>query len=292
MSIKSFLAQTAGRLIPDKLYLQIKFFKWFGRFVDFKNPQTFNEKLQWLKLYDRTPRHIVMADKYEAKLKLANLIGERYIIPNLGVWDMFDEIDFDKLPDKFVLKTTHDCGGVVVCKDKATFDKEAACRFLTKHLTTDYYLTAREWPYKHIKPRILAEEYMVDESGEELKDYKVFNFNGEPYCIQVDFNRFVEHKKNLYDLDWNLLDLSFNYPSSPETKIPRPQNLDEMIELSKIISRDEIFVRTDFYSIEGKIYIGEVTYYPASGYGKFYPEEYDLLFGNKIDLRKNTLEKV
>ena len=284
MNFRDFCVQCVGKLIPDKMWLQIKFHKWFGRSVDFKNPKTFNEKIQWLKLYDHNPKHIVMADKYRAKIALADIIGEQFIIPTLGVWDKFDEINFDELPDQFVLKTTHDCGGVVICQDKSTFDKKKAKKFLTQHLKRNYYLTAREWPYKHIKPRIIAEKFMIDESGKELKDYKVFNFAGEPYCIQVDFDRFIEHKKNLYDTDWNLLDFSFNYPSHPEIEIKRPDNLEEMLELSRKIAKDEIFVRTDFYSINGKTYVGEITYYPASGYGKFTPEKYDLMLGDMIKI--------
>lgn len=284
MNFRRLGVQYLGRLLPDRLYLQIKYFKWFRKFINFRNPKTFNEKIQWLKLYDHNPKHIIMADKYEAKLALKDIIGDEYIIPTYGVWDSFDEIDFDLLPNEFVLKTTHDCGGVVLCRDKATFDYESAKEFLTKHLNTNYYLTAREWPYKHIKPRIIAEKFMVDESGEELKDYKVFNFGGEPFCIQVDFNRFKEHKKNLYDTNWNFMNLSFNYPSHPEIEIKKPDNLSEILELSKKVAGDEAFVRVDFYSINGKTYIGEVTYYPASGYGKFAPEKYDYIFGEKIVL--------
>lgn len=284
MSFRKFVIEGLGRLIPDKLWIQLKYFQWFKKFPDLKNPKTFNEKLQWLKLYDRNPDHIKMVDKYEAKLILADLIGEEYIIPTYGVWNSFDEIDFDSLPDSFVLKTTHDCGGTVICKDKATFDKDAARKFLNKHLNTNYYLAYREWPYKHVKPRILAEAFMVDESGTELKDYKILNCDGEPYCIQVDFDRFVSHKKNLYDKDWNLLDFSFNYPSHPKIEIPRPDNLEEMLTLARKLAKNEAFVRTDFYSINGKTYVGEITYFPASGYGKFVPEEYDLILGNQITL--------
>ena len=284
MTARDFCVQIVGRLIHDKAWLQIKYFKWFRKFVNFRSPKTFNEKIQWLKLYDHNPDHIIMADKYEAKIKLKDMIGDQYIIPTLGVWDSFDEIDFNLLPDKFVLKTTHDCGGIVICENKNELDKDAAKKFLTSHLKRDYYLTAREWPYKHIKPRIIAEEYISDGSSKGLTDYKVFNFNGEPYCIQVDFDRFSEHKKNLYDKDWNLLPFSFNYPSHPEIEIQRPEQLEDMLRLSKMISKNEMFVRTDFYSVNGKIYIGEVTYYPASGYGKFTPEKYDYIFGDMIKL--------
>lgn len=280
------ILRKASHILPDKLYIGMKFKKNIGKWPNFKNPQTFNEKIQWLKLNDKNPEYIKMVDKHEAKKYAADIIGEEYIIPEYGVWNSFDEIDFDLLPEQFVLKTTHDCGGVVVCKDKTDFDKEKAKSFLNMHLKKNYFYEGREWPYKSIKPRIIAEKY-IEDGNNGLNDYKVFNFNGEPGLIQVDFDRFTEHKKNLYTTDWELCDFSFNYPSHPEIEIPKPKNLDDMLRISKILAKDKAYVRIDFYEVKDRLYLGEITYYPASGFGKFDPEKYDKIFGDKIVLPQN-----
>ncbi len=289
--IKSTLAvmlvQKVFRYVPDKIWLQFKYFCAFSHFCDFRNPKTFNEKLQWLKLNNRDPKHTEYVDKYLMKRYITEKFGDGYVIPLLGVWDSVDKIDFDILPEQFVLKTTHDCAGLVICKDKSNLDVEMAKRTLTRAMKSDYYVRYREWPYKNVVPRIIAEAYMVDESGVELKDYKVFCFNGEPYCIQVDFDRFVSHKKNLYSTEWQLLDFSFNYPAHPEIVIDRPTNLDEMLRMARQIAKDEPFVRVDFYSIHGRTYVGEITFFPASGYGKFMPEKYDRILGDMIHLPIN-----
>lgn len=275
-------------MIPDPLYVRLAYFRRMKKFPNLKNPKTFNEKLQWLKLYNRNPEHTRIVDKYEAKQYIAERIGEEYIIPTLGVWNNFDEIDFDSLPEQFVLKCTHDSGGLVICRDKSELDLAAARKKIEASLKTNYYWHSREWPYKNVIPRILAEQYMIDESGTQLKDYKIFCFNGQPYCIQVDFDRFTEHKKNLYTLDWELLEFSFNYPAHPEVEIAKPPVLDKMLELARVLSAGEPYVRVDFYCIDGKPYVGEITFFPASGYGKFVPEKYDTILGEKIQLPKNN----
>jgi hypothetical protein len=189
--------------VPDTLQIKVKYFLVFGKKLNLQHPQTFNEKIQWLKLYDRKSEYTNMVDKYEAKRYVASIIGEEYIIPTLGVWDNFDDIDFDTLPEQFVLKATHFSGGVYICKDRESFDVKKIKKDMNKILKHNFFFSGREWPYKNIKPRIIAEKYMVDESGVELKDYKIQCFNGEPKIIQVDFDRFSErHKRNFYSIDW------------------------------------------------------------------------------------------
>lgn len=284
MKIRDFLVLKVFKYVPDRLWVEFKYFTHFGKRVNLKNPKTFNEKLQWLKLFYQVDEHTRMVDKYEMKKYVAEKIGEEHIIPVLGIWERVEEINFNSLPNQFVLKTTHDCGGIVICPDKKLLDIEAAKKKLRVALKTNYYLRYREWPYKNVKPRILAEQYMTDESDTELKDYKIFNFNGEPYCIQVDFDRFNGHKKNMYTIDWELMDISFNYPSHPEIEINKPVNLDEMLELSRKLAVGEPYVRVDFYSVNGNAYVGEITFFPASGYGKFTPEKMDKEFGDMIHL--------
>ena len=274
------------RLLPAKLFLKFKFRLKMGKKLNLKKTQTFNEKLQWLKLYDRNPLHTTMVDKAEAKHYVAEKIGSEYIIPTFGVYDKFEDIDFDTLPDKFVLKCTHDSGGLVICKDKSKFDIVAARKKINKALKYNFYYHSREWPYKKVKPRIIAELYLEDGSGRDLNDYKIFNFCGEPHFVQVDMDRFVNHKKNMYTTDWALCDFSFNYPSDPQREVPRPDNLDEMLMLARKLSEGEPYMRTDFYSVKGKIYFGELTFFPASGFGKFDPEEYDKKLGDLIELPK------
>jgi hypothetical protein len=267
------------RFMPDEIYLKLLYKHKTGKKLNLKNPHTFNEKLQWLKLHDRNPLYTTMVDKYEAKKYVANIIGDEYIIPTLGIWDNFDDIDFDKLPKQFVLKCTHDSGGLVICKDKSKLDVDAARKKINRCLKKNYYYHSREWPYKNVKPRIIAEKYMTDESGTELKDYKVFNFNGQPKFIQVDYGRFVEHKRNLYNTDWQYIDAAIKYPSDKTVSIKKPDSLDEMLEFSRRLSQGLPFLRTDFYSIEDKIYFGELTFYHGSGMEQFRPEQFGVDVG-------------
>ncbi|MBQ3504697.1 MAG: glycosyl transferase [Oscillospiraceae bacterium] len=291
MELRAFLVQKIFKYVPDRLWVEFKYFTHFGRRCNLKTPKTFNEKLQWLKLYYHKKSHTRMVDKYEMKSYIEERIGKQYTIPLLGVWDQVDDINFDVLPDQFVLKTTHDCAGIVICTDKSLLNIESVKDTLRRAMKNNYYVRYREWPYKNVVPRIIAEQYMVDESGTQLKDYKVFCFNGEPYCVQVDFDRFFGHKKNLYSLNWRLLDFSFNYPAHPEIEIAKPGALDQMLEIAKELSAGEPFVRIDFYSVDGKPYVGEITFFPASGYGKFVPECYDRIFGDMIHLPEKRNEE-
>ena len=272
--------------MPDKLYLRVWYKQRTGRNINFGNPVTFNDKLQWLKLYDRKEQYIKMADKYEAKKFVSQLIGENYIIPTLGIYNRFEEIDFDALPRQFVLKCTHNSGNLCICRDKKLFDYERAKRELEQGLKNDYSWLGREWFYKKIQHRIIAEQYMEDESGFELKDYKIFNFTGGGYqLIQVDYGRFSEHKRRFYSASWEKLDMTIgDYPDDESVIIEKPKVLHELLELAKILSKGTKFLRTDFYIVRDKIYFGEMTFYPEAGQAKILPAEMDFKMGTWIEL--------
>ena len=281
--------------LSDEDYVKLATKVYFEKEIDLDNPVTFNEKLQWLKLYDRKPQYTTMVDKYLAKKYVADIIGERYIIPTLGVWDSPDEINFDILPNEFVLKCNHDSGGLYICKDKQGLSTDDICRVkqtLKKFFETDYYRYRREWPYKDIKRKIIAEQYMVDESGYELKDYKIYCFNGEPRMILVCKNRFGQggHTEDYYDLQWNHLPIRQADHMNSTCDIPVPECLSEMIVLAKKLSIDTKFVRVDFYVVQGKIYFGELTFFPASGFFKFIPKTWDEKLGRLIVLPEKTVE--
>ena len=278
------------RLAPywkhDKSYLSIVFYLKMGNRLYWKNPLTFNEKIQWLKLYDRNPNYTRLVDKAAVKDYVANKIGKEYVIRTIGLYDAPEEIDFDSLPDRFVLKTTHGGGGggVVVCKDKSRFDIEDARKKLKKSLDSDIYTFYREWPYRNVPKKIIAEEYVESEDG-DLRDYKFFCFNGEPKFLKVDFGRFIEHHANYYDLEWNLLPFEeTDVPRNPEHEEIKPDNFGKMIELARKLSQGHKFLRVDLYSVKGNIYFGELTFYPASGLGTFNPQEWDWKLGDMIQL--------
>lgn len=281
-----FLAGANILKISDKQFLKWNYEIKMNKRLDLENPQTFNEKLQWLKLYDRAPEYTKMVDKYEAKQYVANIIGQEYIIPTLGIYDRFEDINFENLPNQFVLKCTHDSGGLVICNDKTKVKIDEVKNKINDSLKKNYYYSGREWPYKNVKPRIIIEKYMVDESGKELKDYKIFNFNGIPKFIQVDFNRFKGHQRKIYSIDWKELDFNLVYSINKETKINKPDNLKKVLELAKKISKNHPFLRTDFYIINDKIYFGEITFFPEAGFGKFVPEKWDKILGNMLELPK------
>lgn len=274
------------RFLPDKVYIQLYYFAQFNHFCNLKNPKTYNEKLNWLKLNDRNPEYTKMVDKYEVKKYVSNIIGEEYVIPTLGIWDKFDDIDFDELPEQFVLKCTHDSEGVVIVKDKSRFDVNEARKKINDALKCNFYYIGREWPYKNIKPRIIAEKYMKDEECGELRDYKFFCFNGEPKAMFIASDREIgETKFDFYDLNFNHLNIIQHYPNS-KLKIEKPRNFDKMIELAKILSKNLIHVRVDFYEVNGKVYFGELTFYHFSGFQPFIPEEWDYKFGELINLKE------
>ena len=281
------LLYRTAQIWPDKLYLQLLYFFETGKRLDLNKPKSFNEKLQWLKLYNRRPEYTMMVDKYAVKQYVADKIGEEYIIPTLGVWNRVEDINWDALPNQFVLKTTHGGGGggVVVCRDKGTFNRLNACNKLQSSMDGNIYISQREWPYKNVKKRIIAEQFMVDESGAELKDYKFFCFNGRVECFKVDFDRFISHKANYYDRNAKLLPFwEVVCPADHSKVFDKPKNFDKMLELAEILAKDIPFVRVDLYNINGKILFGEITFFPAAGMGKFEPEEWDEKLGNMIKL--------
>ena len=289
--LHSRLKRVISKCIPDKVYLNIKFYKNFGKFIDFSNPQTYNEKLQWLKIYNRKPFYNLIVDKYRVKDYVTKAIGAEHVIKLLGVWNHFDDIDFARLPNQFVLKCNHDCGGIVICKDKDTFDKHSAKKLLERHLKNNYYWDHREWPYKDVKPIIFAEEYMVDESGYELKDYKWFCFNGEPkvfFIAQDRDNPSKETKFDFYDMDFNHLPIKNGHPNANKI-IVKPAGFDKMKELATKLSQGIPHVRVDFYDINGHIYFGEMTLFHWSGFVKFEPQEWDKKFGDWIELPSKTV---
>ena len=273
--------------VPDKLAVSIKYRNHFLKKLNLTDPQTFNEKLQWLKLYDRKPEYTQMVDKYLAKDYIASRIGEEYIIPTLGVWKSFDEIDFDSLPEQFVLKCNHGSGDVVICKDKSAFDKEAARKKLTAALEQDYYLISREWPYKNVERLILAEAYIEDSITHDARDYKFFCFGGEVKCFRVDLDRFIGRHSNWYDLECNLIPYG-TVGAEPLTdrQIDLPEKLDEMTVLAEKLSADIPFLRVDFYYVDHKIYAGELTFYPASGLKPYTDMKWDQIMGSWLKLPK------
>lgn len=270
----------------DRAFLE---FVWKHRMrykLDLDNPRTYNEKIQWLKLYDHRPKYTIMVDKYEVKKYVGNIIGKEHIIPTLGVWDRSEDIEWERLPNQFVLKCTHDSGGLIICKDKDSLDKKSAIKKLDVSLHNDYYLAGREWPYKNVKRRILAEKYMTDEYG-ELRDYKFFCFNGIPKLMFLLKGRGISPRLNFYDLDFNKLPFERGYPNFDD-EIEKPKGWDEMIKFAEILSKDIPQVRVDFYDLNGHVYFGELTFSPGSGFESFEPEKWDRVLGDWIELPRKT----
>lgn len=270
----------------DKKYLERFFKAQMGMDLDLINPETFNEKMQWLKLFNRDPQYTKMVDKYKVRQYISEKIGNQYLIPLLGEWQTPDEIDFDVLPDKFVLKCNHNSGlGMCICKNKNELDVSKVKKNLEDGLNENYYAKYREWPYKNVKKRIIAEQYMSDQ-GKELQDYKIHCFNGIPKIILVCKDRFSNSglTEDFFDVEWNHLDISREDHSHAREKIKPPTKLDLMLNLARILAENIPFVRIDFYEINEKVYFGEITFFPASGLEKFIPEEWDTVLGSWIRL--------
>lgn len=269
------------------------FFIKMHSFLNLKNPKTFNEKMQWLKLYDRKNEYSDMVDKYQAKIYVKNQIGDDYIIPTIGIYDNFNDIDFEKLPNEFVMKCTHDSSGIVICEDKKKLNIEIAKKKINDALSHNYYLNGREWPYKNIKSRIIIEKYLKNDSTNDLKDYKFFCFNGIVKYFKIDFDRYTNHRANYYDRNGNLMNFGEKIcPPDYNKKISMPLNLNKMIELAETLSKNNYFLRVDFYEVNGKIYFGELTFYPASGFGRFIPNEWDIKLGELISLSNKNMEEI
>ncbi len=294
-------AQFISRFIPDRRYLEIIYRGYMGHRLDLENPRYFNEKIQWMKLYDRDPKYARLIDKYEVKKYVADTVGGEYVIPTLGVYDRFEDIDFEALPNSFVIKCTHDSGSTVVVKDKYRMEVREIRKKITKCLNRDNFYLYREWQYRGIKPRIIIEQYMeniASDTGNEklvgqLLDYKIFTYGGEPRFIAVDFNRFSgAHGRNLYDSKWNLMTVSLGYPSEPDVEIRKPEGFGKMMEVARKLAKEFYFVRVDLYYAAGKIFFGELTFLPGSGFEAFSSDDYGLMIGNimclpdKIDHNK------
>ena len=277
--------------IADKTYIKILYRLFMKQKLDLIHPKSLNEKIQWLKLYDRKEMYSKMVDKYTSKEYVSNIIGKKYIIPTYGVWDNFDNIDFSKLPTQFVLKCTHDCGSVIVCKNKYKFDIEFASKRIKKAMSFNYFYVGREWAYKNIKPRIIAEQYIEDADTKDLRDYKFYCFTDVVDSVLVCLDRVSGNTKfYLFDKNWNLKRYNkFAKDLPAEFTLPKPNNIDEMFEIAKKLSvaSGAPFLRVDLYNANGKIYFGELTFYPDCGLDNNRLPETDLYFGGLIKLPKN-----
>ena len=286
-----FHSAAAGLLdhVSDEKFVAAEYRRFMGEELDLENPKKFSEKLCWLKIHDHDPLYTTLADKYAVKQFLTERFGEEHIIPLLGVYDRFDDIDFAALPEQFVIKTNHDSGCVVICSDKSRFDAAAAKEKIEKRLKLNYYRLHREWQYKNIKPRIIVEKYIQDENGGRLNDVKFYMFNGRVGFIEYDLNRTSDsHSYNikLYSEQWELLPFGDpDYPSLPDVHVEKPAQLEEMIEYSKKLvhaAGDPDFLRVDLYTHNGGFLFGELTFYDAAGYGRFDPPEYDSILGQEL----------
>lgn len=271
--------------IPHDVFLKRKYFENTGKILNLQSPTTYNEKLQWQKLYDHNPLYTMLVDKYAVREFVEKKIGTEYLVNLYGVYNHFNEIDFKSLPERFVLKCTHDCGSIIVCTDKSKLNVKRARKRLKTAMERNYFYYSREWPYKNVSPKIVCEEYLIDNDSDELRDYKIFCFNGRPKLIQVHFDRFSSHKTNTYSTEWKLLDVSFsNYPSDPEANIPRPEKLNLMLQLASRLSEGLPQARVDFYYVNNQIYFGEITFFHAGGMAPFVPESFNEDLGKLIDL--------
>lgn len=284
--LEYFLKRCNG-FIPEELYLKWLFRIKMGKKLNLKSPRTFNEKLQWLKLYDRKPEYTGLVDKAEVKDIVGRLIGTEYIIPTIAEWDTVESIDTDNLPDSFVLKTTHGGGngGVVICQSKQNFNKQKACEKLARSMQTDIYRRMREWPYKNIKKKIIAESFIQQKDG-GLDDYKFFCFDGNVDCVMVCIDRQKgEPKFYFFDKDWNLLRLNIRgKEASADFTLPKPEGIEKMFELASKLSVGRPFSRVDLYNVAGRIYFGEITFFPDSGFDRNILEETDIRWGNMLNL--------
>lgn len=273
-------------ILPDKLYIKLKYKKRMNKKLNLRNPKTYNEKLQWLKLYNRHPEYSNMVDKYEAKKYVADIIGEEYIIPTLGVWDKFEDVNFDTLPEQFVLKCTHTSGGVIVCKNKKELDIEKTKSIINNYLNIDYFLHTREWPYKGMKRRIIAEKYILDYKNNELKDYKFYCFDGEVKALLIASERSSgKTRYDYFDPEFNRLHFEWGGPPSDKV-IEKPINFEKMKKIAEKLSQGICTIRVDLYEAEGKIYFGELTFFDGSGMTSFEPDSWDETFGKWIKLPK------
>lgn len=275
-------------VLPPKMSIQLRYFYNLHSFVNFRNPCTFSEKLQWLKIYNKNPRYTMMVDKYSVKNFVSKVIGIEHVIPTYGVWDSPNSIDWDKLPQKFVLKTTHAGGsaGVILCKDKSKINKSEIISKLQKSFMTDSYAISKEWPYKNVQRRIIAEQLLESIGQNEIPDYKWYCFNGEPKYCQVIKDRMSKETIDFFDVDWNHQEfIGLNTKVGNSDVVPqRPELLNVQLSIARKLSKDLPFSRIDLYEVDGKVYFGEITFFPLSGMGKFVPDKYNRLIGDMLEL--------
>lgn len=281
------LLKKSLRFLPDKSFIKLYYRLRVGRKLNSDNPETLNEKLQWLKFNYRFPLQSIVSDKLLVRDYVKEKIGEEYLIPLLGSWEEYSDIDFSSLPKRFVLKCNHDSGGLVVCTDKDKLNYEEAKKKIEKSLKSNFFYIGREYQYRNIKPMILCEKFISDD-GNVPMDYKIYCFNGKPDVILVCKDRFRKnsHKASYlyYDQEWNFIPLNKGDDKLPDPKIPMPKNLDKMLEIAKVLSRDFIFARIDLYNIDGQVYFGEITLSPNSGFDADITYETDLMFGEKLKI--------
>lgn len=288
--ILDYIRKNMMSILPDKLYLKIMYKLKTRHKLNLDNPQRYTEKLQWLKLYDRKDIYTNYADKYKVREIVKKEIGEEHLIKLFGVYDKFEDIDFTKLPDKFVLKCNHDSGSVIICTDKNTFDYEYARKKLTKALNNDYYIIGREYIYKDIERKIMIEEYLDDLVGNSANDYKIFIINGELSHIEICSNRFTNLRVTFFDKNKKLIRVS-EMGEKYDESIELPSNVDEMINCAKKIAKNIPVLRVDFYNLNGRIYFGEVAFFDCSGFATYDKDEFDFEIGRKIKLPKNNMGK-
>ncbi len=270
--------------LSDKQFLKIYYYARIGKRLNLKNPQTFNEKLQWLKIYDRKPEYVTYVDKYAVREYIKNVVGEQYLVPLIGVYDSVDEIDFSMLPNEFVLKCTHDSGSVVICTDKINFNIDRAKKRLKRCINRNYYYLGREWPYKNIKPRLVCEKMM----NSQIIDYKFFCFSGKPKFLYVGQGLVSDHslKIDFYDLDWNKMPFKRTDYDNFDSEVQRTDKFEEMLDLVEKLAVGFPFIRVDLYVVKNQIYFSEFTFTPCSGFLPLEPAEYDEVLGRLIELPK------
>lgn len=279
--------------LPDSLFLKLKYRLIFSKKLDLNNPQSFNEKIQWLKLHDRKDIYTTMVDKYLVKDYVKNIIGEEYIIPTYGVYQNFDDINFSELPNQFVIKCNHDSASVIVCKDKSTFDIKEARKKINKCLKSNFYTYSREWVYKNVKPLIIVEKYIDPVHDEYMQDYKFFCFNGKPEFIYLSrgMDKHEHATMCFYDTEFNMIPIKRKDYKWADLKPKKPKNYKKMLEIVSKLSEGMCHLRVDLYNVDGAIYFGEITFYTSGGFIQFENEEDDIMLGSYIDLKGIKNEK-
>jgi len=279
------VAQRVLASVDDRTFYQLQFLRRHGRLPNIVDPSTLNEKIQWLKLHYRNPQLKACADKYRARSYVSQRIGDRYLIPLIGVFSDPLQIDFESFPNSFVLKATHGSGWNIICGNSDELDRKRSIREMERWISSDFFKVGREWAYLGLEPRVICEAFIGDVSGQPPCDYKVFCFNGIPQFVQVDHGRYVRHTRSLYSTDWSRIHCGLEYPLAVKDT-PRPAKLLEMLEVASVLSADFPLVRVDLYEVAEQVFFGELTFYPGKGVERFRPGNFDTLFGERLDLSK------